>query len=314
MSDSACGVSSEAEAIEDAADVFETSIENLFGQHQSASGSAGQLCTFSLSWTPDNCLNVVKFRIPPDDVNKLQAHYQWDAGAFAARLLYFNSRDHQEHLATSLTLHRQEADVQNKSVLELGAGTGLPGIISAKQGANPVVITDYPNKGIIDCIKENVERITSSQASHVQVQGLDFSDKASVALLKSVYPIGFSRILCADVLWLSSLHRSLVDTIKTLLVRQVDARALVVSGFHTGRRALTRFFSLALQEGLLADEEDVFEFNVVTAETRPWSGSWTFPRCQGWSPDLNVFDSMDDFSERTRWLLYVALRWNCNIV
>jgi len=45
-------------------------------------------------------------------------------------------------------------------VLELGAGSALPSLLLSTQ-ANPpslVVVTDYPDPGILDNLKKNVER------------------------------------------------------------------------------------------------------------------------------------------------------------
>ena len=38
----------------------------------------------------------------------------------------------------------KELDVRGKTVLEVGAGAGLPGLVSALEGASEVVLSDYP--------------------------------------------------------------------------------------------------------------------------------------------------------------------------
>jgi hypothetical protein len=43
-------------------------------------------------------------------------------------------------------------------VCELGAGTGLPGIYAFTKGATRVVLTDYPDENILDCLWDNVRR------------------------------------------------------------------------------------------------------------------------------------------------------------
>lgn len=41
-------------------------------------------------------------------------------------------------------------------MLELGAGAGLPGIVSAIKGAATVVVTDYPDPDLIENIAHNI--------------------------------------------------------------------------------------------------------------------------------------------------------------
>lgn len=48
--------------------------------------------------------------------------------------------------------------VKSERVLELGAGTGLAGIIAAKAGAREVVITDYPAAEVLANLRVNVRR------------------------------------------------------------------------------------------------------------------------------------------------------------
>lgn len=49
-----------------------------------------------------------------------------------------------------------ESVIRNKNVLELGAGAGLPSLVSAILGARKVVVTDYPDEDLISNIEHNV--------------------------------------------------------------------------------------------------------------------------------------------------------------
>jgi nicotinamide N-methyltransferase len=62
-----------------------------------------------------------------------QGHLVWNAGHTIAKFLEDNK---------SLYL-------LDKNVLEFGAGAGLPGIVAALNGASRVMITDYPDIGMI---------------------------------------------------------------------------------------------------------------------------------------------------------------------
>ncbi|KAI9507651.1 nicotinamide N-methyltransferase [Russula earlei] len=45
-----------------------------------------------------------------------------------------------------------------RTVLELGAGGGLPGLVASKCGARKVVLTDYPDQALLDNLAHNVDR------------------------------------------------------------------------------------------------------------------------------------------------------------
>lgn len=305
---------------DDTIDFFESSIESLFGHHQAATGEAGQLCTLHLEGINQDD-EVIKYRIPASNTNKLFAHYQWDSGLFLGRLIHKNSQGEREteenggNSYVSATV-RPEADVRQKTVLELGAGTGIPGLISAKHGASSVLITDYPDEGILAALNENIK--FSSVETNAKAAGLDWADQLAITEVLQKHKDRFERVLCADVLWLSSSHQPLLNTIVSMLAKTSTAKCIVVSGFHTGRRALSKFFAMTCskdgpQSQHLRTSKDangipiVFEFNVVTNQARPWSGKQPFAQIDTHEEEQ---DNMDDFTERTKWLLYVCLEWD----
>lgn len=310
-----------------AIDYFESSIESLFGQHQAASGEAGGLYTVHLPTTgatdDDNDGVTLVYRIPASGTNKLFAHYQWDSGLVLCRFIHQHTGHRRANPAPFL-----EADVRGVSVLELGAGTGLPGLMSAKRGASSVMITDYPDEGIMSALREGVSR--AGMGDVASVVGLDWADKSSLERIHASHADGFERILGADLLWLSSSHAALLNAIHTLLSHSPSARCILLSGFHTGRRALSHFFRLATTTTITANGRErklvvstdehgsprVAEYNVVTGCLRHWTGVSSFP-LGGETPSDNCAhedeesaeDNMDDHSERTKWLLYVSLQW-----
>jgi nicotinamide N-methyltransferase len=63
-------------------------------------------------------------------------------------------------------------DVRNETVLELGAGTGIAGIVAMKAGAKEVVITDYPAEEVLLNLRENVKRnLGASERGRCFVRG-----------------------------------------------------------------------------------------------------------------------------------------------
>lgn len=293
---------------DDEYDIFESSMESLFGQHQAASGRPGQMCRLNLGEG-----TVLQYKIPVhrDDSNtRLFAHYQWDAGLHLALMLHKKGQLRNGVKADGLD------GVQGRHVLELGAGTGLPSLACALGGAAQVVVTDYPDEGIIQTIKENIDMC--NVASHARAFGLDWTDASQVTRILQESPLsdGYDLILCADTLWLSDFHTPLLDTICRLLKRSKSSRVVLLSGFHTGRRVLTAFYRRAVEAGLCGDPAEgvtcnVFEYNAVTRTTRPWSSAVPFPAPNEIIDTHNdqLEDNMDDYTERTKWLLFVALRW-----
>ncbi|KAF8645998.1 hypothetical protein AX16_007424 [Volvariella volvacea WC 439] len=153
----------------------------------------------------------------------LWGHYLWNAArAFATYL------DHHPEFYVG------------RHVLELGAGGGLPGIVTAKNGAKAVVLTDYPDNSLIQNLKENVEtNIPNSTKSNVWVEGfiwgqpaapllnlLDYSREAQEAASASdrdtnsrPHVPAFDLIILSDLIFNHSQHEALLKTCEHTLRR-----------------------------------------------------------------------------------------------
>jgi nicotinamide N-methyltransferase len=71
---------------------------------------------------------------------------------------------------TSTFLLRHPGIVRDKRVVELGAGGGLPSIISALAGAEYTVMTDYPEQSLHENMVFNVEgNVLGSQREKIHV-------------------------------------------------------------------------------------------------------------------------------------------------
>lgn len=85
----------------------------------------------------------------------LFAHFVWNSALLAADLI------------TSCKF-----DVRGETVLELGAGAGLPGIVAALEGAQFTVLSDYESPTILANLKRNVdENIPLTLRNRVAVEG-----------------------------------------------------------------------------------------------------------------------------------------------
>ena len=137
-------------------------------------------------------------------------------------------------------------------MLELGAGAGLPSLISAHLAAKRVVVTDYPDAELIDNLSYNIEACAPSLpiAAKGYLWGADVSP-----LVEEVKPdVAFDVLILADLLFNHSEHGKLVQTVTKSLKK--DGTALV---FFTPYRPWLlqkdlAFFDLARENGFIVDK------------------------------------------------------------
>ncbi|TFK68917.1 hypothetical protein BDN72DRAFT_841219 [Pluteus cervinus] len=154
---------------------------------------------------------VIKIRLVGS--HPLWGHYLWNAArSFAS---YLDA--HPEFYA-------------GRSVLELGAGGGLPGIVTAKNAASLVVLTDYPDSVLIDNLEHNVkENVSPSDQQHVSVAGYIWGH--SVKPLTDLLPhseTAYDLIILSDLIFNHSQHEALLDTCESALARSHAGEANVV--------------------------------------------------------------------------------------
>lgn len=113
----------------DSVDVFEDALYTVFSHHQPARGDPGSHARYENARLPAWCADETGARYvgyaiasPGGESTRLFAHHQWDAGVYLADLV-----------AEGALL-----DVRSRTVVELGAGTGLPSLVAAAVGAAEV--------------------------------------------------------------------------------------------------------------------------------------------------------------------------------
>nr|CDI57186.1 conserved hypothetical protein [Melanopsichium pennsylvanicum 4] len=154
-------------------------------------------------------------------------------------------------------LYSRAFSTSNLSILELGAGTGLPSITAALLGdASVVVASDYDEPSLVKQLRNNV---TTNLAAAVgqgskpkckvvgHIWGKD-AEELTDALPRGV--TGFDRIFLADCLWDPLSHQDLLKTIVKVLVTHEASRVNVIAGLHTGRDNVTSFIRRAYRVGL----------------------------------------------------------------
>lgn len=116
--------------------------------------------------------------------------------------------------------------MKGRTVLELGAGAGLPSLVCAASGAKQVVVTDYPDAELIENLRHNIEANSHLTSNNIMAEGYLWGADAS-ALTEHVAGGTCDLLILADLLFNHSEHEKLARTVKTLLARTREARALV---------------------------------------------------------------------------------------
>lgn len=161
-------------------------------------------------------------------------------------------------LAEYVQTHRDDL-VNSSTILELGAGAGLPSLICALEGADIVVVTDYAgDHDLIENLSYNVGILPARLRSKVFTEGYSWGDDIEPLIRHLPSPARTFRLLIlADLLFNHSCHSSLLKTILLTLERSTSACALV---FFTPYRPwlLERdmaFFDIIRADGQLEVEE-----------------------------------------------------------
>ncbi|KAF8867087.1 hypothetical protein BDZ45DRAFT_609219 [Acephala macrosclerotiorum] len=148
--------------------------------------------------------------------NPLWGHHLWQAGRLVSTYLEKNS---------SL--------VKGKTVLELGAGAGLPSLVCAGLGARSVVVTDYPDVELVQNLQLNIDRLYQDSGGEreereVIAEGYCWgNDPTQILSRLPSGEEGFEVLILADLLFNHSEHGKLVETVKSTLKKTKEAKALV---------------------------------------------------------------------------------------
>ena len=216
-----------------------------------------------------------------DDNRKLFSHFLWNSGLQIAEFIEDDEV--------------REWDVEGMKVLELGAGTGLSGIIASKSGADEVIITDYPAPEVLANIKKNVDKnVTNCTRSrtgkpYCWVQGHEWGQLPEDDTFVQEHKGTFDIIIVADCLWMPWQHENLMKSINHFM--KPDGKAWVVAGFHTGRAKMANFF--------VAETLAKHNLKVDSITERDPDGierAWVFDR------------GIEDVTVRKRWLVIAVLK------
>ncbi|OCK77194.1 hypothetical protein K432DRAFT_407540 [Lepidopterella palustris CBS 459.81] len=145
----------------------------------------------------------------------LWGHLLWNAGRTLSTYL-------EEH-AGSL--------IKDKTVLELGAGSGLPSLVCAINGAAQVVVTDYPDAELVENLQYNISHCSLLPSDgNIEVEGYLWGapiEKLAVHLSKANSFKGFDVVILADLLFNHSEHGKLVKTVQETMKQSPASKSLV---------------------------------------------------------------------------------------
>lgn len=106
--------------------------------------------------------------------------------------------------------HEPKFSLRNKTVLELGAGMGLPGLTASKLGANRVVLTDLAP--LLEGLKNNVD--VNGLSDRVEVCELVWGSNVLPNPLREFVQNKVDLVLMSDLFYDPSLMAPLAKTLK----------------------------------------------------------------------------------------------------
>ncbi|KAK5062897.1 hypothetical protein LTR84_004973 [Exophiala bonariae] len=172
----------------------------------------------------------------------LWGHLLWNAGQVVAQYLEDN---------------RQQL-LQGKTVLELGAGAGLPSLVASILGAKKVVVTDYPDNELIVNLRHNIDRnLVADDQANIVAEGFLWGSAAdTLSKHLDTGSKGFDVLILADILFNHSEHEKLLNTLTQCLKRTSESVALV---FFTPYRPWLldkdlKFFDISRNSGFVVDK------------------------------------------------------------
>ncbi|PQE10331.1 nicotinamide N-methyltransferase protein [Rutstroemia sp. NJR-2017a WRK4] len=197
----------------------------------------------------------------------LFAHYVWNAGVLGGVLIEGEEEGGEGEGVQGGGKKREVWTVQNDSLLEVGSGTGLVGIVAALKGAARVVISDYPEEGLVGNIRANVDFNIKDKDTREKVEVRGHEWGVVEGGWERENRGAFGRVVACDCLWMPGEHGNLRRSLGWFL--RGDGRAWVIAGFHTGREKLRGFFDKDALAEVGLEIEELYERNAY-GEEREW--------------------------------------------
>ncbi|KAG5509111.1 hypothetical protein JKF63_06120 [Porcisia hertigi] len=199
-------------------------------------------------------------------------------------------------------------DVRGKSVIELGAGLGVPTLAAYKNGARLCVVTDYPDADLLDIIALNVrancaagdvdadvkcemeerarqhlsrsgdfdtvpaDQLEADVTTHCFVEPLLWgkSEHIEKVMQYTTGGAGYDIVILSDILFNHVCNDDLADTLATLLAKNPRAAGYCVFSHHRAFKQLHdfEFFDKCVRRGLHYEQLDEQEYPMMFPEDR----------------------------------------------
>ena len=151
-------------------------------------------------------------------------------------------------LAMLTFLKNNDQFIANKTVLELGAGIGLPSFFAAKMAAS-VVITDYAAEAV-ELMQFNIEKLQISNAKALKLNWNDFAGEIAADI-----------ILLSDINYDEKDFESLKSVLNTYLKR--GATILLATPYRINASSFVSYFSLfILEQELITVQNEGMEVTI----------------------------------------------------
>ncbi|TFY65374.1 hypothetical protein EVG20_g5609 [Dentipellis fragilis] len=157
-------------------------------------------------------------------------------------------------------IERNIFPVKGRTMIELGAGAAVPSFVASILPEPPslVVVTDYPDAGILGNLEQNLERNRGSINSDCKVycDGYEWGQDAGLLLRRvsehtPASAAGYDIVVLSDLLHFDRAHSVLVASLTALLAKNTSSCTYVGAGIYTRPEHCTHFLRLSEAAGIV---------------------------------------------------------------
>lgn len=183
-------------------------------------------------------------------------------------------------LAYYLASHVGQSQMRNRHVVELGAGCGLAGLVSA-HFSKKVIVSDG-NEIVVDLLEQNVANFLAASSDHenISARQLTWGDRAQCDNLLESMQGHVDVVVAADVVQWPSVVEPLLHTVKHLLWTSTsEAPPTMILGIvNRAQSCHDLFFRLAKDLGFSATKISPFLYlkeGILPASCKEYGGRET---------------------------------------